>query len=83
MPMGKIRDLMKDQGPYNSVNYPTVNAVQNRGLPCNGVVVEFCTFGDYNDTHKVCACALIYFHLLINATEQLQCRARHIYIPMA
>ena len=51
--MSKIRGLMEGQGPYASINYPSAKAVKTRGLPANGVVVDFCTFGDYSDAHKV------------------------------
>ena len=44
---------MEDQGPYANITYPSIKAVKSRGLPAAGVIIEFCTFGDYNDTHKV------------------------------
>ena len=44
---------MENQGPFAHVTYPSAKAIKCRGLAPGGVVVEFCTFGDYNDTHKV------------------------------
>lgn len=72
MSMTKIKALMEGQGAYANINYPSVRAVKSRGLPVNGVVVEFCTFGDYSDTHKVCRLNLLFLTGSLMSPEQFQ-----------